>query len=46
MTQLLAFADEAIFAVGSVIAIVVLTAALSFGYARFQELGEEDARRD
>jgi hypothetical protein len=42
MTPLLAVGDGVIFAIGSVIFIAVFTAALSLGYARFAELGEND----
>ena len=43
MTPLLALSEGAIFAIGSVIFIAVFTAALGLAYARFAELGEEDA---
>jgi hypothetical protein len=44
MSGLLAIQDGVIFAIGSVIFIAVFTAALSLGYARFDELGEHDTR--
>jgi hypothetical protein len=43
VTPLLAISEGAIFAIGSVIFIAVFTAALGLAYARFAELGEEDA---
>jgi hypothetical protein len=42
VTPLLAIADGAIFAIGSVIFIAVFTAVLGLAYARFEELGEDD----
>jgi hypothetical protein len=46
MNSLVAIEDVTIFVIGAVIFIAVFTAALSFAYARFEELGEEDAKRD
>ncbi|HEY8018601.1 MAG TPA: hypothetical protein VIG53_03805 [Actinomycetota bacterium] len=43
MSPLLAVTDGVIFAIGGVIFIAVFTAALGLAYARFAELGEEDA---
>ena len=46
MNPLFAIQDGTIFAIGSVVFIAVLTAALGLGYARFAELAELSERRD
>jgi hypothetical protein len=46
MTSLVAIEDVTIFIIGAVVFIAVFTAALSFAYARFEELGDEDAKQD
>jgi hypothetical protein len=45
MSALVAIEDVTIFIIGAVVFIAVFTAALGFAYARFEELGEEDAKR-
>lgn len=42
MSALVAIGDGAVFAIGSVIFIAVFAAALSLGYARFAELGDDE----
>jgi len=42
VSPLLAISNGAIFAIGGVIFIAVLSAALGLGYAMFSELAEED----
>jgi hypothetical protein len=44
MNPLLSIQDGTIFAIGSVVFIAVLTAALGLGYARFAELAELSER--
>ena len=46
MNPLLAIQDGTIFAIGGVVFIAVLTAALGLGYARFAELAERSERTD
>lgn len=43
MSPLLAVSNGVVFAIGSVVFIAVFAAALSLAYARFAELGDEDA---
>jgi hypothetical protein len=42
VSTLVAIGDGAVFAIGSVIFIAVFAAALSLGYTRFAELGDEE----
>ena len=46
MIPVLAIGQGVIFTIGALVFIAVFTAALSLAYARFEELGEEDRRRE
>lgn len=45
MISLLGIGQGVIFVIGSVVFIVVFTAAISLAYARFEELGDNDRLR-